>query len=141
MIKKIQRTAIKNYKDKVQKLEDECASYEETAEQLQAALDQFIKEKTPHLIKGKMLFDDIMNNCKIQRWTKDDIVCFIEYYKATAYKSFCQIERNYTNLTDYNRLFLILHELGKDEKEIEEILSLSPSSIRVMKHRINKKRQ
>ena len=88
-----------------------------------------------------MLFDDIMNNCKIQRWTKDDIVCFIEYYKATAYKSFCQIERNYTNLTDYNRLFLILHELGKDEKEIEEILSLSPSSIRVMKHRINKKRQ
>ena len=59
-----------------------------------------------------------------------------KYIKTTEYTSYSQIQKKYTHLTDYNKVFLILYELGKEEKEIQEILSISLSTIRVMKHRI-----
>ena len=127
---------IKDYKNRIRELEEKRVREENVAANLKESLDKYIKEKMPYLLKGKILYDKILNNCKIQKWTKEDLACFLEYYKTTEYKSYSQIDKKYIHLTDYNKLFLILYELGKEEKEIQEILSISLSTIRVMKHRI-----
>ncbi len=135
------REKIREYKKKILELEEKCVNAENMADKQKEVLDKYINDKMPYLLKGKMLYDNIMNNCKITMWTKDDFACFLEYYKTIAYKSYNQIERSYTHLTDYNKVFLILYELGKNDKDVQEIFCISPETIRVRKHRIKKSKR
>ena len=106
---------------------------------LKQKITDLVEKSSPILNRGKILYDDILHNKATVSWSKDDYKCFVEYYKAIHVKEHESIDRRYKNLTYRNVFFLILNEMGKNNKDISQIMGISQESIRTIRHRLQKK--
>ena len=120
-------------------LEKTCLNTGEQIRQLRQKITDIVEKASPMLNRGKILNDDILQNKTTVSWSKDDYICFVEYYKALHIKEYENIENDYNSLTYHNAFFLILNKMGKNHKEISQIMGISPESIRTIKHRLQKK--
>ncbi len=107
-------------------------------EMLKQKITEFVENSSPILNRGKVLYDNIQNNKTIISWNKEDFRCFVEYYKAVHIKEYESIISHYEKLTYHNMLYLILCEMGLDNKAISQIMGISPESIRAIRHRLQK---
>ena len=85
-----------------------------------------------------MLYDQIVENGTTVTWTKEDYNCFVDYYKAKDFASYSKIVRKHHPKTVHNTLFLILYEIGKDDKDVRHIMGITQEAIRSTRFRINK---
>ena len=112
------------------------------AEQQIADLNQKIKDlmeqESPRLAKGKLLYDQILQNGTTVEWTNDDYKCFIDFYKATNFSSYSKVMKKYSPKTAHNTFFLLLYEIGKNDKEIRQIMGITQEAIRSTRFRIQK---
>ena len=113
---------------------------ERQKEVLRNNISDIVENASPMLNRGKILYDFIQDDKPTVSWSKDDFQCFVEYYKALHIKEYEAIEGKYRHLTLHNLFFLILNEMGKDNKAISQIMGISPESIRTIKHRLQKNR-
>ncbi len=131
---------IRDFEKRNGELEASCRESKQQIEILRKRITDIVEKSSPILNRGKILYDDVLQNKTTVSWGKDDYKCFVEYYKALHIKEFESIEKRYKNkhLTLRNMLFLILNEMGKDNNAISQILGISPHSLRVIKHRLQK---
>jgi hypothetical protein len=110
-------------------------------EELNKNIRDIMDNRSPSLSKGRMLYDDVVENKGKDKWKKDDIEAFLEYYTATNYKTVERIRKTPREepLTDYRLLFLILVEMGKSDYEIMQILSITKETLRTLRHRTKPK--
>ena len=105
-------------------------------EELNSKIRELVEQESPRLIHGKLLYDDIKRNRTTSGWSNDDYKCFIDYYKAFDFAAFCRIQKRYSPKTAHNTFFLILYEMGLEDKDVRRIMGVTQEAIRSTRHRI-----
>ena len=146
---------ISQYNSEIKRLEDECRvtkqdmkknkALEETCKKAEREIDELknkiadiVENASPILNRGKLLYDNIMKNETTAKWSKDDYNCFLEYYRTFYPLEYETIEKKHPNQTIHNTFFLVLCEIGKDNKAISKIMGISEDSVRSIKYRVRK---
>ena len=89
---------------------------------------------------GKNLYAHVLADNKIGRWSKEDYRNFIDYYQSLEFLYVRSFDTDFVNLTDRQKIFLILCHIGKSKEQIMHIMTLEESSFRSMKSRIEGQR-
>ena len=92
------------------------------------------------LADGRHCYDDILNGKSIVTWEKYHFQAFIEYYKIVDANYLYELEKEYHNLTNKNKLIFILQHLGMSQAIIAERLGVGEGAIRTALSRVKKKR-
>ena len=132
---------IHEYLNQIAELKASGTGAQQEIEELNKNIRDIMDNRSPSLSKGRMLYDDVVENKGKDKWKKDDIEAFLEYYTATNYKTVERIRKTPREepLTDYRLLFLILVEMGKSDYEIMQILSITKETLRTLRHRTKPK--
>ena len=131
-----QQMLINNYLNEIKRLEGQNVGNEQQIADLNKKVNDLLEQDSPRLYRGKMLYDQIMQNGTTIKWTQDDFKCFIDFYKASDFASYARIMRKHQDETTHNIFFLILQEIGKEDKDIRQILNISQEGIRSIRYRI-----
>ena len=128
---------IHEYLNQIAELKASGTDAQQEIEELNKNIRDIMDNRSPSLSKGRMLYDDVVENKGKDKWKKDDIEAFLEYYTATNYKTVERIRKTPREepLTDYRLLFLILVEMGKSDYEIMQILSITKDTLRTHRYR------
>ena len=105
-------------------------------EELNSKIRELVEQESPRLIHGKLLYDDVKKNGTTSGWSNDDYKCFIDYYKAIDFPSFCRIQKKYAPKTAHNTFFLILYEMGMEDRDVRRIMGITQEAIRSTRYRI-----
>ena len=105
-------------------------------EELNNKIRELVEQESPRLIRGKLLYDDIKKNGTTSDWSFDDYKCFIDFYKAIDFSSFCRIQKKYAPKTAHNTFFLILYEMGLEDRDVRRIMGITQEAIRSTRYRI-----
>ena len=103
-------------------------------EELNSRIRELVEQESPRLVKGKMLYDEIKRDGTTSGWSNDDYKCFIDYYKAIDFAAFCRIQKRYSPKTAHNTFFLILYEMGLEDKDVRRIMGVTQEAIRSTRH-------
>ena len=107
-------------------------------ERLNKLIEDIMQNKAPKLDRGRMLYDDIMNgNITMIDWNREHEQMFLDYYTATHYDTVKKMKnvRRVGKLTPHKLFYLILVKLGKTDEQIQQMMSVSDSTLRGLKHR------
>ena len=126
---------INKYVEQIKNLETEHEEAEQHIAENQRIKD-LVDHESPILAKGKLLYDQILQNGTIVKWINDDYKCFIDFYKATHFASYSKVVKKYSPKTAHNTFFLLLYELGKNDKEVRQIMGVTQEAIRSTRFRI-----
>ena len=105
-------------------------------EELNGKIRELVERESPSLLKGKLLYEGIKNGGTTSGWSNDDYKYFIDFYKAIDFPAFCRIQKKYAPKTAHNTFFLILYEMGMDDKDVRRIMGVTQEAIRSTRHRI-----
>ena len=105
-------------------------------EELNSKIRELVEQESPRLIHGKLLYDDVKKNGTTSGWSNDDYKCFIDFYKAIDFPSFCRIQKKYAPKTAHNTFFLILYEMGLEDRDVRRIMGITQEAIRSTRYRI-----
>ena len=105
-------------------------------EELNGKIRELVERESPSLLKGKLLYEDIKNGGTTSGWSNDDYKCFIDYYKAIDFAAFSRLQKKYQPKTAHNTFFLILYEMGLEDKDVRRIMGITQESIRSTRYRI-----
>ena len=108
----------------------------EQIEKLNGKIRELVEQESPRLVRGKILYDEIKKDGTTSGWSDDDYKCFIDYYKAIDFPSFCRIQKKYAPKTAHNTFFLILYEMGLDDRDVRRIMGITQEAIRSTRYRI-----
>ncbi|MBQ9677718.1 MAG: hypothetical protein IJV44_06230 [Prevotella sp.] len=128
---------ITNYQSEINSLSNQRERAEQQIVGLNKKIDDLVRQESPRLYKGKVLFDHVMQNGTTVTWTKGDYEHFIDFYKAYDIVSYRRIMRKYSPVTPHNVFFLILYEMGKNDEDVRQIMGITQEGIRSTRHRIN----
>lgn len=92
------------------------------------------------LAKGKELFDAIEAGGTTVRWSKDDFINYLEYYKLKDLPFVNEMETSYNRLSPKYIFFAVLEHEGHDEEDIQHIMGISEGTLRSTRSRINSKK-
>lgn len=136
---KLQRSQmqINDYMEQIRALQSDKSDRTAEIERLNKQIERIMEEKSPRLAQGRMLYDMVVANKKMDRWKKEDVKKFIEYYTATNYRVVNRLRSipRKEELTPHHLLYLILQEMGKTDQEIRLILSISKETLRTLRFR------
>ena len=132
------KETIEEYTEQINKLQIEHKEAEQQIADLNQKIKDLMNQESPRLAKGKLLYDQIMQNGTTVVWTNDDYKCFIGYYKAINFVSYTKVMKKYSPKTVHNTFFLLLYEMGKEDKDIRQIMGITQEAIRSTRFRIQK---
>ena len=129
---------INNYVNEIAQLKSQQNDTDvaEQIEELNGKIRELVEQNSPRLVRGKMLYDDIKKDGTTSGWSNGDYKCFINYYKAIEFPAFCRIQKKYAPKTAHNTFFLILYEMGLEDKDVRRIMGITQEAIRSTRHRI-----
>lgn len=130
---------INDYNRQICDLQNSDNNTTQEISRLQRKLDKIKREQASIMIKGRELYYRIVDGHSVVTWSKSDISKFVEYYKVINLPFVMQIEHDYNGLTDNNRFFLILQNMGKSDADISQILGISQGAIRTTRYRLRAK--
>ena len=93
------------------------------------------------LAKGKELYDAIETGETTVRWSKDDFINYLEYYKMKDLPFVNEMETEYNHLSPKYIFFAVLEHEGKSDEDILRIMGISESTLRSTRSRINSKKR
>ena len=131
---------INDYNRQINDLHNSGRNAAKDISRLQQKLDKIQSEQSGIMFEGRALYDSVVGGRSVVTWSKSEVAKFIEYYKAINLPFVMQIEHDYSGLTDNNRLFLILQDMGKNDTEISQALGISPGAIRTIRYRLRAKK-
>ena len=133
-----QQMQISNYLNEIAQLRSQRTDSDTTQqiEELNSKIRELVEQKSPRLVKGKLLYDEIKKSGTTSGWSNDDYRCFIDYYKAIDFTAYSRILKKYQPKTAHNTFFLILYEMGMEDKDVRRIMGITQEAIRSTRYRI-----
>ena len=133
-----QQMLISSYVDEIAQLKSQQADSDTTQQiaVLNEKIRELVEQESPGLLKGKLLYEDIKNGGTTSGWSNDDYKCFIDYYKAIDFSAYSRLQKKYQPKTAHNTFFLILYEMGLEDKDVRRIMGITQEAIRSTRHRI-----
>lgn len=123
----------------IKQLTSQTVNHEVEIGQLTLLLNQLHSTNNVHLGRGKEIFEDLKAGSTMKNISIDDEQCFVDYYAFCHPQKYHKLISQYVSITLRHTTFLILSEMGYNDKEISNILFVKNSTIRNYKMRINKK--
>jgi tetratricopeptide (TPR) repeat protein len=125
------QTAINDQSQKeIQHLQSEEQAQRKEAIAHKEQIQMMKNASSERLGRGKKLYETINNGGKPGRFTTTDEKNFVHYYIYTFSEQYDEISRPYQSLTLRLKTFLILQQMGKDNKEMQRLLDIKESTIR-----------
>ena len=93
------------------------------------------------LAKGKELYEAIEAGSTTIRWSKEDFINYLEYYKLHDLPFVSEMENDYNRLSPKYIFFAVLEHQGRSDEDIQRIMGVSDSTLRSTRSRINSKKR
>lgn len=103
---------------------------------LKEQIERFKESSAQRLGRGKTIYEAIVNDEKIHELTRAREQDFIDYYAYTLDKQFHALILPYQKLTLRHTTYLVMQQMGLDDRKIAEILNVTDSTIRNYRHRL-----
>ena len=116
----------------------EIKRLEEVKEKLEEESRRLLGKEVQTIRRGIQLYDQLMNNGKVQTWTGTDYDAITSFFEVSHPDAMKEIRQKYGCPTTRSMLYLILVNMGKTNEEICGIMSLSSSSLRTINYRLRK---
>lgn len=132
---------INDYVNQIRNFEASGKELEEEIAKLNKKINDYLDDKAPDLLKGRLYYEQIkadeiktLNN---SHWNRNDEKLFIDYYTAIDFRTVSRLKKMKRKemLTTHKLFFLLLLEMGKDEKYIEKLFGINERSIDTLKTR------
>ena len=91
--------------------------------------------------KGLQIYERIKNGGTLKNISIEDEQCFIDYYAFSHAIQFANLTSSYFTLSLRHTTYLILCDMGFDDKTIQQILFVKNSTIRNYRLRMNKNKR
>lgn len=134
------KVQLEAYTRKAEELEKNDKTNTREIEELHKKINELHHRHTGILAKGKELFDAIEAGGTTVRWSKDDFINYLEYYKLKDLPFVNEMETSYNRLSPKYIFFAVLEHEGHDEEGIQHIMGISESTLRSTRSRINSKK-
>lgn len=134
------KVQLEAYTRKAEELEKSDKTNTREIGELHKKINELLHRHTGILAKGKELFDAIEAGGTTVRWSKDDFINYLEYYKLKDLPFVNEMETEYNHLSPKYIFFAVLEHEGYDEEDIQHIMGISESTLRSTRSRINSKR-
>ena len=134
------KVQLEAYTRKAEELEKSDKTNTREIGELHKKINELHHRHTGILAKGKELFDAIEAGGTTVRWSKDDFINYIEYYKLKDLPFVNEMETSYNRLSPKYIFFAVLEHEGHDEEGIQHIMGISENTLRSTRSRINSKR-
>ena len=133
-----QQMLISSYVNEIAQLKSQQADSDTTQQiaELNEKIRELVEQESPGLLKGKLLYEDIKNGGTTSGWSNDDYKCFIDYYKAIDFPAYSRLQKKYQPKTAHNTFFLILYEMGLEDKDVRRIMGITQEAVRSTRYRI-----
>ena len=133
-----QQMLISNYVNEIAQLKSQQTDGNtvQQIEELNSRIRELVEQESPRLVKGKLLYDEIRKDGTTSGWSNDDYKCFIDYYKAIDFPAYSRIQKKYAPKTAHNTFFLILYEMGLEDRDVRRIMGITQEAIRSTRYRI-----
>ena len=103
---------------------------------LKEQIKRFKESSAQRLGRGKTIYESIVNDEKIHELTRAREQDLIDYYAYTFSKQFHALILPYQKLTLRHTTYLVMQQMGVDDRKIAEILNVTDSTIRNYRHRL-----
>ena len=129
-----------NYQSQIREYEASCKDAKENIEWLKKQIIDKLEEISPQLKRGQLLYEQIKDGQvkSIYNWRKEDEKHFVEFYKFIDYRTVDRLTsvKRVEPLTNHRLFFLLLKEMGKNDSQIQELLGISSTAIKVLRSRV-----
>lgn len=129
------------YTKKAEELENSGKASATEINNLHEKINELTHRHSGILAKGKELYDAIEAGGTTVRWTKDDFINYLEYYKMRDLPFVNEMETGYNRLSPKYIFFAVLEHEGKDDEDVQRIMGISESTLRSTRSRINSKKR
>ena len=129
---------VDNYQQMIKELETKHKDDGKQIKKLNNRIAHLKEEQPKILYEGRKLYDQIMNGGTTLHWEDDDFNNFFEYYSLIDMPFITHLENNYSNLSNSNKMFLILFHMGLDDLVVATIMVVAEDSLRMVKSRLRK---
>ena len=132
---------INDYMSQIRDLEASGKESDEEIARLNKQIKDYMDEKAPDLLKGCMYYEQIKNDelksLSSIGWSKKHEQQFVDYYAAIDYRTVNRLRKikRKEKLTTHNLFYLLLLEMGKNDKYIANLFGISERSIDTIKTR------
>ena len=103
---------------------------------LKEQIERFKESSAQRLGRGKTIYEAIVNDERIHELTRAREQDFIDYYAYTFSKQFHALILPYQKLTLRHTTYLVMQQMGLDDRKIAELLNVTDSTIRNYRHRL-----
>jgi predicted transcriptional regulator len=123
-------------RQRIMELESTSKDSEKEVSILKADIEHIQQISAGKLGRGKDLYEQIAQKEKPRSFTKSKEQDFVDYYAYTFHQQYYRLVQPYQALTLRQTSFLILQEMGLDDKAIGELFDVSASAVRNYRHRL-----
>jgi hypothetical protein len=130
-----------DFMNQIHDLETSGKESEEEIAKLNKKINDYMDDKAPDLLQGRLYYEQIkadeIKTLSNSNWKRKDEQQFIDYYTAIDYRTVNRLKKTKRKekLTTHKLFFLLLLEMGKDEKYIAKLFGISERSIDTLKTR------
>ena len=126
---------------KIELLQSTGKDYEHEVRLLKEQIGRLKETSAQKLGTGKSIYEAIVKDERIHELTRAREQDFIDYYAYTFSKQFHALILPYQKLTLRHTTYLVMQQMGLDDRKIAELLNVTDSTIRNYRHRLNKTKQ
>ena len=121
---------------KIELLQSTGKDYEHEVRLLKEQIGRLKETSAQKLGTGKSIYEAIVNDERIHELTRPREQDFIDYYAYTFSKQFHALILPYQKLTLRHTTYLVMQQMGLDDRKIAELLNVTDSTIRNYRHRL-----
>ena len=121
---------------KIELLQSTGKDYEHEVKRLKEQIDRLRETTALELGLGKNVYDMITGGEMIKDFTKSKEQALINYYAYTFSKQYHALILPYRKLTLRLTTYLVMQQMGLDDKRICELLNITDSTVRNYRHRL-----
>ena len=134
-------TEIGNLNNEIDNIKNKISGYQAEVDRLNERISRIQTTTNERLGKGQQIFDRLKDGGTMKNISIEDEQSFIDYYAFSHPEEFSRLTSSYTSLSLRHTTYLILCEMGFDDKTIQEILFVRDSTIRNYRLRMNRNRK
>lgn len=128
--------ALNEAKNEVEHLRQTDENHGKMVSQLNMKIQRLNEEMALRLGTGKEIYEKVVRREPLAGFTADDEQCLIDYYAYTYGQRFASILLPYQSPTRRLVTYLIMCDMGLSDKEIQQVLRISSSTIRSYRYRL-----
>ena len=129
---------INEYSQKMELLQATGQGFEQEIETLRGQIERLREVTSKKLGHGKETYDLIIAGKAPDNFNQETEQDFIDYYAFTYNTEFTTLIRRYKSLSLRHTTYLVLQQMGLDDKQVKEVLDVTDATIRSYRHRIGK---